>query len=71
MRFLDKYSGHQSVLFMRLVTSEPKTTYSCCNQRGYGFVETVFHKNPTYLDYNCIPTAIFTKPEMGTVGLRN
>ena len=33
------------------------------------FVQTAFCKNPTCLDYSNVPTAIFTKPEMGTVGL--
>ena len=33
------------------------------------FVETVFKDNPTAVDHDLIPSAIFTQPEMGTVGL--
>jgi glutathione reductase (NADPH) len=33
------------------------------------FHETVFRGNPTEMDYDLIPTATFTQPEMGTVGL--
>jgi len=38
-------------------------------REGMAFVETVFKGNPTAPDYELIPTAIFTQPEMGTVGL--
>ncbi|MGB7319671.1 MAG: glutathione-disulfide reductase [Planktotalea sp.] len=38
-------------------------------REGMAFVETVFKGNPTKPDYDLIPTAIFTQPEMGTVGL--
>lgn len=33
------------------------------------FVETVFKDNPTKPDHDCIPTAVFSQPEIGTVGL--
>lgn len=33
------------------------------------FVETVFRGNPTPVDYKGIPTAVFSQPEIGTVGL--
>jgi glutathione reductase (NADPH) len=33
------------------------------------FVETVFKDNPTEPDHDCIPTAVFSQPEIGTVGL--
>ncbi|MEE2952747.1 NADPH-glutathione reductase [Fulvimarina manganoxydans] len=32
-------------------------------------VETVFKNNPTKPDYDTIPTAVFSQPEIGTVGL--
>jgi glutathione reductase (NADPH) len=32
-------------------------------------VETVFKNNPTKPDLDCIPTAVFSQPEIGTVGL--
>ncbi|MGB0912319.1 MAG: glutathione-disulfide reductase, partial [Phaeobacter italicus] len=38
-------------------------------REGMAFVETVFNGNPTSPDHDLIPTAIFTQPEMGTVGL--
>ncbi|WP_293576779.1 glutathione-disulfide reductase [Phaeobacter sp.] len=38
-------------------------------REAMAFVETVFNGNPTSPDHDLIPTAIFTQPEMGTVGL--
>ena len=38
-------------------------------REGMAFVETVFNGNPTPVDHDLIPTAIFTQPEIGTVGL--
>ncbi|MWD30107.1 NADPH-glutathione reductase [Aquicoccus sp. SCR17] len=38
-------------------------------REGMAFVETVFKDNPTPADHELIPSAIFTQPEMGTVGL--
>jgi glutathione reductase (NADPH) len=38
-------------------------------REGMAFVETVFNGNPTKVDHDLIPSAIFTQPEMGTVGL--
>ncbi len=38
-------------------------------REGMAFVETVFNGNPTPVDHDLIPTAIFTQPEMGTVGM--
>ncbi|WP_298677886.1 glutathione-disulfide reductase [uncultured Lentibacter sp.] len=38
-------------------------------REGMAFVETVFNGKPTKPDHALIPTAIFTQPEMGTVGL--
>jgi len=38
-------------------------------REGIAFVETVFKNNPTRPDYEMVPTAIFTQPEIGTVGL--
>ncbi len=33
------------------------------------FVETVFKGNPTSPDHDCVATAVFSQPEIGTVGL--
>mgnify|MGYP006277064481 FL=1 len=38
-------------------------------REGMAFVETVFKGNPTPVDHDRVATAIFTQPEMGTVGL--
>ncbi len=38
-------------------------------REGMAFVQTVFAGNPTPVDHALIPSAIFTQPEMGTVGL--
>ena len=37
-------------------------------REGMAFVETVFNGNPTAVDHEFIPTAVFTQPEIGTVG---
>ncbi|HEX3430511.1 MAG TPA: glutathione-disulfide reductase [Rhizomicrobium sp.] len=33
------------------------------------FVKTVFENDPTPVDYHFVPTAVFSQPEVGTVGL--
>ncbi len=38
-------------------------------REGMAFVQTVFGGNPTPVDHDLIPSAVFTQPEMGTVGL--
>lgn len=38
-------------------------------REGVAFHETVFKGNKTPVDHELIPTAVFTQPEMGTVGL--
>jgi glutathione reductase (NADPH) len=38
-------------------------------REGMAFVETVFNGNPTPVDHDLIPSAIFTTPEYGTIGL--
>ncbi|MCV6597264.1 MAG: glutathione-disulfide reductase [Mangrovicoccus sp.] len=38
-------------------------------REGMAFVETVFKNNPTAPDHDLIPSAVFTQPELGTVGL--
>lgn len=38
-------------------------------REGMAFVETVFKGNPTKPDHALVPSAIFTQPEMGTIGL--
>jgi glutathione reductase (NADPH) len=38
-------------------------------REGVAFVETVFRGNPTKPDHELIPTAVFTQPEIGTIGI--
>ena len=38
-------------------------------REAMSFIETVFRDTPEKLDYRFIPTAVFTTPEVGTVGL--
>ncbi|MBB5722723.1 glutathione reductase (NADPH) [Loktanella ponticola] len=38
-------------------------------REGMAFVETVIKGNPTPVDHDLIPSAVFTQPEFGTIGL--
>jgi len=38
-------------------------------REGVAFIETVFRANPTKPDYENVASAVFTRPELGTVGL--
>lgn len=38
-------------------------------REGSAFAETVFNNNPIAVDHSCIPTAVFSTPEIGTVGI--
>ena len=38
-------------------------------REGHAFADTVFGKCPTRVDHNNIPTAVFSQPQVGTVGL--
>jgi len=38
-------------------------------REGVAFVETVFKGNPTAPDHDLVPSAVFTQPEFGTIGL--
>lgn len=37
-------------------------------REGQAFAETVFHARPTAIDHDLVATAVFTQPEIGTVG---
>mmetsp|Transcript_27231 Transcript_27231/g.49831 ORF Transcript_27231/g.49831 Transcript_27231/m.49831 type:complete len:452 (+) Transcript_27231:813-2168(+) len=67
---VDDYSqtGVPSVFAVGDVTDRVNLTPVAIRE-GMAFVETVFKGNPTQVDHELIPTAIFTQPEMGTVGL--
>jgi len=38
-------------------------------REGWYFAETVFNNNPQAVDHSLIPTAVFSEPEIGVVGL--
>ena len=38
-------------------------------REGHAFADTVFGKRPVEVDHTNIPTAVFSQPEVGTVGL--
>jgi glutathione reductase (NADPH) len=38
-------------------------------REGHAFADTVFGKRPVQVDHSNIPTAVFSQPEIGTVGL--
>ena len=38
-------------------------------QEAMAFVKTVFEQKPTPVDHHLVPTAVFSQPEIGTVGL--
>jgi len=38
-------------------------------REGVAFVETVFRNNPTPPDHELVPSAVFTQPEIGTIGM--
>ncbi|MBO9412897.1 MULTISPECIES: glutathione-disulfide reductase [unclassified Ruegeria] len=67
---VDEYSqtGVPSIYAIGDVTDRVNLTPVAIRE-GMAFVETVFKGNPTPVDHDLIPTAIFTQPEMGTVGL--
>lgn len=67
---VDRYSqtGVPSIYAVGDVTDRVNLTPVAIRE-GMAFVETVFGGNPTPVDHDLIPTAIFTQPEMGTIGL--
>lgn len=66
---VDEYSqtGVPSVYAIGDVTDRVNLTPVAIRE-GVAFVETVFGGTPTPVDHDLIPSAIFTQPEMGTVG---
>ncbi|MFA5951070.1 MAG: glutathione-disulfide reductase [Hyphomicrobium sp.] len=38
-------------------------------REGHAFADSVFGKGPVRVDHSMVPTAVFTSPEIGTVGL--
>ncbi|WP_372571037.1 glutathione-disulfide reductase [Ruegeria jejuensis] len=67
---VDEYSqtGVPSIYAIGDVTDRVNLTPVAIRE-GMAFVDTVFRGKPTPVDHELIPTAIFTQPEMGTVGM--
>jgi len=67
---VDEYSktGADNIYAIGDVTNRVNLTPVAIRE-GMAFVETVFKDNPTAVDHVLIPSAVFTQPEMGTVGL--
>jgi glutathione reductase (NADPH) len=67
---VDEYSqtGVPSIYAIGDVTNRVNLTPVAIRE-GVAFVQTVFNASPTPVDHDLIPSAIFTQPEMGTVGL--
>lgn len=67
---VDNYSqtGVPSIYAIGDVTNRVNLTPVAIRE-GMAFVETVFNGNPTPVDHELIPSAVFTTPEYGTVGL--
>ena len=38
-------------------------------REGHAFADTVFGGKPTRVDHTNVPTAVFSEPELGTIGL--
>jgi glutathione reductase (NADPH) len=67
---VDEYSATKvpSIYAVGDVTNRVQLTPVAIRE-GMAFVETVFKGNPTPVDHALIPSAVFTQPEFGTVGL--
>ena len=67
---VDDYSqtSSESIYAIGDVTNRSNLTPIAIRE-AMSFIETVFKGKPEKLDYRTIPTAVFTTPEIGTVGL--
>ncbi len=67
---VDAYSQSPipSIFALGDVTQRPALTPVAIRD-AMAFVETVFRGNPTAVDHALVPSAVFTQPELGTVGL--
>jgi len=67
---VDKYSktSVENIYAVGDVTDRANLTPVAIRE-GHAFADTVFGDKPAVVDHSIIPTAIFSQPEMGTVGL--
>jgi glutathione reductase (NADPH) len=67
---VDKYSrtAVENIYAVGDVTNRINLTPVAIRE-GHGFADTVFGGKPTAVDHTNVPTAVFSEPEVGTVGL--
>lgn len=67
---VDRYSQSSvpSIYAVGDVTGRAELTPVAIRE-GVAFAETVFNNTPTAVDHSIIPTAVFSEPEIGTVGM--
>jgi glutathione reductase (NADPH) len=67
---VDEYSrtSVQNIYAVGDVTNRVNLTPVAIRE-GHAFADTVFGGRPTAVDHNNVPTAVFSDPEVGTVGL--
>jgi glutathione reductase (NADPH) len=67
---VDEYSrtNVESIYAVGDVTNRVQLTPVAIRE-GHAFADTVFGNNPRTVDYSCIPSAVFSNPPIGAVGL--
>ena len=67
---IDEYSRttRQNIYAVGDVTNRINLTPVAIRE-GHAFADTVFGGKPTVVDHTSVPTAVFSEPEVGTVGL--
>jgi glutathione reductase (NADPH) len=67
---VDEYSrtSCKSIYAVGDVTNRVQLTPVAIRE-GQAFAETVFNNNPSTVDYDCIPSAVFSQPPIASVGL--
>jgi glutathione reductase (NADPH) len=64
----DNRSTCESIYAVGDVTNRVQLTPVAIRE-GQAFADTVFGNKPTRVDYNCIPSAVFSHPPLGGVGM--
>jgi glutathione reductase (NADPH) len=67
---VDEYSrtNIESIYAVGDVTDRVQLTPVAIRE-GHAFADTVFGNNPRTIDYSCIPSAVFSNPPIGAVGM--
>ncbi|MGF7170865.1 glutathione reductase (NADPH) [Sphingobium xanthum] len=67
---VDEYSrtNVESIYAVGDVTDRVQLTPVAIRE-GHAFADTVFGNNPRTIDYSCIPSAVFSNPPIGAVGM--